>query len=225
MQWVKAWPNANVGIVTGAVSNLLILDVDGLEGINSMKDLDLPDAPTVVTARGLHYYFKFPQALHNASTTRAGLFPGIDTRGRGGFIVAPPSIHETGHQYYWSRPLDGELPDAPSWLIQRLSPPVREAYKTPVIKNGRMSHYARTALMNEASAVASAPQGTRNTRLNQAAFSMGTLIAAGSIELGFVAEALARSALASGLIQSEIKKTLSSGLSAGMRHPREVSHG
>ncbi|MDP3560232.1 MAG: bifunctional DNA primase/polymerase [Legionellaceae bacterium] len=224
-QWLQEWPCANVGIVTGSTSNLLILDVDGVEGINSINDLDLPASPTVVTARGHHYYYNFPSTLNNVSTTRAGLWPSVDTRGRGGYITAPPSIHETGHQYYWDEPLDGDLPEAPVWLIQRLIPPVKISYKMPMLIDRTISHYARTALLNETMAVAEAPSGTRNMRLNQAAFSMGTLVASGYIEINFVAEALARSALSAGLCENEIKKTLSSGLSAGMLHPREVSHG
>ncbi|EHL31226.1 bifunctional DNA primase/polymerase [Legionella drancourtii] len=225
MQWLQKWPWANVGIVTGNISNLLILDVDGGEGINSLRGLDLPVSPIVVTARGHHYYFNCPSILSNVSTTRSGLLSNVDTRGRGGYITAPPSIHETGHQYYWSEPLDGDLPDAPEWLIQRLLPPVKISYKMPIFIDRTTSHYARTALLNETTALAAAPPGTRNMRLNQAAFSMGTLVASGCIEINFVAEALARSALSAGLRENEIKKTLSSGLSAGMLHPREVSHG
>lgn len=224
-QWLQAWPWANVGIVTGNASNLLVLDIDGIEGRNSINDFDLPVSPTVVTARGHHYYYNFPSMLNNVSTTRAGLWPSVDTRGRGGYITAPPSIHETGHQYHWDEPLDGDLPEPPVWLIQRLMPPVKISYKMPMLIDRTTSHYARTALLNETIAVEEAPLGTRNMRLNQAAFSMGTLVASGCIEINFVAEALARSALSAGLCENEIKKTLSSGLSAGMLHPREVSHG
>lgn len=224
-QWLQEWPCANVGIVTGSTSNLLILDVDGVEGINSLTGLDLPVSPIVVTARGHHYYYKFPATLNHVSTTRAGLWPNVDTRGKGGYITAPPSIHETGHQYHWDEPLNGELPEAPDWLIQRLIPSVKTSYNMPIIIDRTTSHYARKALLNETIAVAGAPSGTRNMRLNQAAFSMGTLVASGCIEINFVAEALARSALSAGLYESEIKKTLLSGLSAGMLHPREVTHG
>ncbi len=225
-KWINEWPWANVGIVTGPVSNVLVLDVDGLEGTNSLRGLYLPESPTVVTARGHHYYFKFPKELHNTPTTRAGLLPGIDTRGRGGYITAPPSVHESGHLYYWSNRLIGELPEPPNWLITRLSPPVKTSYKKPTItfrKQG--SRYACTALIKESEAVAMATIGTRNSRLNKAAFSMGTLIAAGTISIELVADNLASAAMRAGLKCGEIEKTLHSGLSAGMKYPREVSHG
>lgn len=228
MKWVNEWPWANVGVVTGSASNLLILDVDGSEGIESLQHLNLPGAPTVVTARGHHYYFGFPQELHNIPTTRAGLLPGIDTRGRGGYITAPPSVHENGHLYYWSKPLLlGELPKPPDWLIKLLTPQVKVKTfcKMPITLGKQGSHYACIALQKESEAVLMAPVGTRNSRLNQAAFSMGTLVAAGAISIELVADNLASAAKCAGLEYSEIEKTLHSGLSAGMKHPREVSHG
>ena len=224
MQWLQEWPWANVGVVTGAVNNLLVLDVDGIDGINSLNGLDLPISPTVVTARGHHYYFNFPSILNDISTTRSGLLPGIDIRGRGGYITAPPSIHETGHQYYWSKPLCDDLPEPPMWLIQRLKPTVDLSRKT-VVLNRISSHYAQGALKKEFLAVATASVGTRNARLNQAAFSMGTLVANGSIDVESVARILVQAALDAGLCRNEVEKTLYSGLSAGMQHPREVLHG
>jgi Bifunctional DNA primase/polymerase, N-terminal len=226
MKWINEWPWANVGIVTGSVSNLLILDVDGLEGVNSLQGLNLPESPTVVTARGHHYYFEFPEELYNIPTTRAGLLPGIDTRGRGGYITAPPSLHENGHLYYWSKPLMGGLPKPPDWLIKLLTPQVKTFCKMPMLTLGKKgSPYSFTALKKESEAVATAAVGTRNSRLNQAAFSMGTLVAAGAISIELVADHLASAAMSAGLECNEIEKTLQSGLSAGMKHPREVSHG
>lgn len=202
-----------------------MLDIDGIEGANSIEGLYLPEAPTVVTARGHHYYFKFPNILKETSTTRVGLLPGVDTRGRGGFIVAPPSIHPSGHQYQWRNQSYDFLPDPPAWLIERLTSRKRMSYKKPVMKSRKLSNYVKTSLRNEYVAVKMAPEGTRNSRLNQAAFSMGTLIAAGLVQINWVAVVLAQAGLNAGLCKSEVEKTLQSGLSAGMKHPREVTHG
>ena len=222
-KWFKQWPKANLGIVTGERSNLLVLDIDGEEGKNSIIGLELPETLNVVTARGNHYYFTLPETLKFVSTTRAGLLSGVDTRGRGGFIVAPPSIHPSGHEYHWIHS-DSVVANAPEWLVQSLIPSKRSVSKISVSLKEKNSRYARSALRSEFDAVAMAPVGMRNMRLNQAAFSMGTLIP-GVLDIEFVAEALARAAFNSGLSDGEIKKTLLSGLSAGMRHPREVSHG
>src|SRR3990167_4039438 len=69
LQWFKAWPQANVGIITGLINNLLVLDIDGEEGLNSIAGLDIPETPAVLTARGRHYYFNFPKELENTPTT------------------------------------------------------------------------------------------------------------------------------------------------------------
>lgn len=226
LKWFTKWPKANVGIVTGLVSNLLVLDVDGLEGANSIVDFAMPEAPTVATARGYHYYFRFPTELQTIPTTRTRLFPGIDTRGRGGFIVAPPSIHESEHRYTWLKPLREALPEAPVWLIQKLKLNHKSRNKIPsIVKYEKHSHYAHAALRNESEAVARAPKGTRNTRLNQAAFSMGTLIDTCGMNIEYVTESLTLAAISAGLLQEEINKTLSSGLTAGMKKPRGINHG
>ncbi len=225
MQWFKQWPRANLGLLTGSDSNLLVLDVDGLDGAKSLAGLDLPKGPSVLTARGYHYYFRFPEALNNVPTTRTGLLPGIDTRGCGGFIVAPPSVHATGHKYTWIELLNDALPDAPSWLINLLRPLKMALSKRTFLLSDKATRYACAALRNESEAVAKAPVGMRNSRLNQAAFSIGTLIAVGSMDITYAAQVLSTAALNAGLSRSEINKTLASGLSAGIKKPREVSHG
>ena len=102
--WWDQWPSANVGIVTGARSGLVVLDVDPKNGgLDTLRRLEteqgpLPSTPTVVTGSGgLHLYFLH---LGTRVPNRAGLFPGIDLRGDGGFVVAPPSQHALGH-YRW----------------------------------------------------------------------------------------------------------------------------
>src|SRR5207244_4660012 len=79
--WLRKWPGANVGIVTGAVSGLVVLDVDGLDGALALVERGpLPPTPTVETPHGRHYYFKHP-----GGTVRnfAGRWPGLDRRGDG----------------------------------------------------------------------------------------------------------------------------------------------
>lgn len=102
--WEK-YPNANVGIVTGAVSNVLVLDIDGESGLKSLEDVglpfeDLPESPTVKTGGGgLHVYYRYPE--NGDAQTKAGVLTNVDIRGKGGFVVAPPSIHLSGEEYSW----------------------------------------------------------------------------------------------------------------------------
>jgi hypothetical protein len=126
--WYRRWPQANVGIVTGALSGLVVLDVDPRHGGDqSLAEWQrehgpLPQTIEAITGGGgRHLYFSHPGGvIHN----RAGLAAGIDLRGDGGCVVAPPSIHASGHTYRWrSGHGAGQIPLAamPGWLLQRVT--------------------------------------------------------------------------------------------------------
>lgn len=118
-QWWQKWPNANIGIITGAVSGIIVLDVDGEEGQRSIKDNKLSLPPTWAARTGgggFHYFFKHPG---NSVCNFVKRLPGIDLRGDGGYIVAPPSIHPSGNRYQWViSPKDEELAEPPDWLLE-----------------------------------------------------------------------------------------------------------
>ncbi len=126
--WFRRWPDANVGIVTGAVSGLLVLDVDaGHGGDASLAALEREFAPLEPTLEcltgggGRHLYFRhFGEPIAN----KAGFRAGLDLRGDGGVVVAPPSIHPSGRPYRWRQGRDpgaiGAAP-MPQWLRQVLS--------------------------------------------------------------------------------------------------------
>ncbi|MFC2076704.1 bifunctional DNA primase/polymerase, partial [candidate division KSB1 bacterium] len=99
--WWKSHPKAGVGIVTGRISGLVVVDVDGEKGSESSAELipDLMETPTARTqSGGIHYYFQWPG--HEISNAVA-LKPGIDFRGDGGCVVAPPSKGQNGNRYQW----------------------------------------------------------------------------------------------------------------------------
>jgi len=122
-QWFRRWPDANVAIVTGAVSGLLVLDVDaGHGGDASLAALESEFAPLEPTLEcltgggGRHLYFRhFGEPVPN----KAGFRDGLDLRGDGGVVVAPPSIHPSGRAYRWR---EGRAPQVlgpapmPQWL-------------------------------------------------------------------------------------------------------------
>ena len=104
-KWYRRWPDANIGVMTGEISNLVVLDVDPNHGGDASLDrLERQLAPLPVTVQattgggGRHLYFAHPGALVR---NRAGLAQGIDMRGDGGYIVAPPSVHPSGRRYAW----------------------------------------------------------------------------------------------------------------------------
>jgi len=105
-QWFARWPGANVGIVTGEISNLIVLDVDPKHGgDDSLAELErrFGTLPPTVEARtgggGRHLYFTHPGGF---TPNCAGLVQGIDLRGDGGYVVAPPSLHPSGQLYAWA---------------------------------------------------------------------------------------------------------------------------
>ena len=101
-------------------------------------------------------------------------------------------------------------------------PPRREASSGPAGAN-RQHAYAQAALRREADEVAAAQPGTRNDRLNQAAFKLGTLVGAGELDETEAADELRYAAKAAGLDDSEIESTLRSGLTAGKARPRDLN--
>jgi hypothetical protein len=159
---VKSWfdehPDANVGVVTGSISGLVVLDVDPAHGGDeSLIELEqqhdaLPHTVESLTGGGgRHVYFRHPGGtIHN----RVGLAPGIDLRGDGGLIVAPPSVHPSGRQYCWEvshHPDDTPLAEVPAWLLHLV--------QTPDAPKGHKLHHWRT-LVREGVA-----EGERNSSL------------------------------------------------------------
>lgn len=137
LEEVKSWISkdnfAGFAIVTGKISGLFVLDIDNGADTNS---LDIPNTVSVQTGNGgSHYYFKYPSdiELGNSSSFREH----IDTRGEGGYVIAPPSVHPNGNTYQWVNNLNTELADTPEWLIKELQ-----------VKNQTLSNWANNGLMN-----------------------------------------------------------------------------
>ena len=99
--WWQTWPTDNIGIATGALSNLVAVDTDSEEGETRFKSLmvehGVPLTRTIKTFKGRHRLFNGDHSKLVAS--RNGLEKNIDIRGNGGFIVAPPSKHLSGIEY------------------------------------------------------------------------------------------------------------------------------
>ncbi len=127
---IRAWwasvPAANIGLATGAESGLVVLDVDpargGEDSLNVLQREHgtLPETPKSRTGSGgAHFLLKHPGV---AIRNRVNLAAGLDVRGDGGYIVAPPSLHASGEQYAWLRsPDDTPLAEMPDWLLALLS--------------------------------------------------------------------------------------------------------
>ena len=131
-QWWSQEPEANIGIRTGAVSGLVVLDIDpqheGDEHLTELEEIfgTLPDTVEVLTGGGgRHLYFQYPEGetrLKNA--TKFLGWRGIDIRADGGYVVAPPSLHPSGREYQWeisSHPEDIPFAPLPQFIRLNLS--------------------------------------------------------------------------------------------------------
>lgn len=226
-RWWERAPASNIGLRTGIESGLVVLDIDPAHGgSRSIKALidrhgDLSDMPRVRTGSGgWHLFFAHPGEPVRNSAGRLG--PGLDVRGDGGYVIAPPSVHASGAHYRWEIEA-GALPPMPDWLLELIKHPIRQI--TPPsfdpIEPGRdASAWARAALDAEIRAVRAAPQGARNMALNRSAFCLGQIIGAGLLEQHSVENLLIDSGVGIGLGEREAILTVHSGLRAGLEHPR-----
>jgi hypothetical protein len=119
------WPYANVGIPTGEANGIFVVEVDtvaghGVDGLATLAKL--PPLPPTLTAQSpsgsKHFYFQYPTGLDIRNSANL-LGQGIDVRGEGGMVVAPPSLRNDG-EYVWLNTL--RVAEAPEWLLDALTP-------------------------------------------------------------------------------------------------------
>jgi Bifunctional DNA primase/polymerase, N-terminal len=174
---------------------------------------------------GWHYYLH-PTGLGNAYPH--GLAH-IDWRGRGGYVVAPPSTHRSGHPYQWlpGRDLNTPLAEVPAVLLERLErqPAQRPAPPSQLLEVGDSpgGRYARAALATELTRVATAPKGQRNRQLWESTRNLYNLVATGALHEPDVDLGLLEAAERCGLLGEEprqTRRTLASGRQVGLAHPR-----
>lgn len=134
-RWWCEWPDANLGVLTGVISGLVVLDVDARSGgLETLHELDarglwMPDDnPLVATGgRGLHHYVRLDRPLPKCAP-----FDGIELQADGGLVVAPPSLHVSGRRYEWLRaPGPSPLPPIPRWLRRCAEAVLRDDHPAP----------------------------------------------------------------------------------------------
>jgi hypothetical protein len=105
-QWWSKWPDANIGIATGIVSGLAVIDIDEPEiGKKALSEL-IPDSLVFPIAKtpsgGEHWYFNCTDGKIRNNTK---IVTGCDLRANGGYVVAPPSINGNGKAWRWQNDL------------------------------------------------------------------------------------------------------------------------
>lgn len=211
-KWWTRWPDANIGVATGRLSDLAVLDVDGETGELSLLDLrhELPPTWCVMTGDGAHFYYRFPTRELRNSAGKLG--PGLDVRGNGGYVVAPPSVHPNGATYRFigARRKRAAWPD---WLLPTQNEPLGPTESPGTYPGGvtpRSDRYAEAALAGEAATVRAAREGSRNDTLNKAAYAVARFFPE-SMSAREAADVLLAAALAVGLPESEARRTIASG--------------
>jgi Bifunctional DNA primase/polymerase, N-terminal len=225
-RWWHCWPKASVALRTG--ERFDVADVDGDEGVEALRAVHhsaggLHEAGPLARTGGGGWHLLFAPT---GAGSPAGVLPGVDWRGQGGYVVVWPSVHPSGRRYRWVRPLTPELPEAPAALRALLAPPPRPGTPRRAARLRVMGgRYGAAALASECARLAAVEPGGRgrpgrNRALYLAAFRLGRLAAAGQLELDQVTAALFEEARRIGLSEREIGPTIASGLRNGTAHPR-----
>jgi hypothetical protein len=227
LAWWTRHPQANIGLATGHTFD--VLDVDGPAGEQAIQAFAAKhglqsSGPLVRTGGGGWHYYLAPTGLGNASPV--GL-EHVEWRGRGGYVVAPPSRHASGHPYQWLPGRDLDLPpgEVPMVLRKRLERPQLRAVapaEFPTVGDGPAERYARAALTEELARVAAAPVGQRNRQLWESTRNLYNLVATGALDRREVHQGLLDAAERCGLLDEEprqTRRTLASGRQVGLAHP------
>jgi hypothetical protein len=226
------WPNARIGLPTGIVNGVVIIETDtieghGVDGAASLAQLEAKHGPLPETLKGIspsgsiHRYFEHPDNGVKIRNSASEIGAGIDVRGDGGMVIAPPS---SGYRWLNRNP----IAPLPAWLIDltREKPPTisQRAVAAIPIASGYSSTYGQAALESEIESLANTAPGARNDALNRASFNLHQLVADGELDGGEVARQLIDAARVNGLVDDDgiraVMATIASGRRAGLLCPR-----
>ncbi|WP_019567247.1 bifunctional DNA primase/polymerase [Agrobacterium sp. 10MFCol1.1] len=226
-RWWSDWPNAAVGLPTGEKTGFFALDIDnkpgGANGFDWLSEMEAEHGPLPDTARvtspngGLHIYFKYVVGTRN----RGALGAGVDIRSEGGYVLAAGSTMANGRSYKWDTDTR-EIADAPAWLLDLLLPKSAPAHTQYSLSAATNNAYVDAAVDRELADLAGAPMGSRNNALNDAAFSIGTIVGAGALGEAEARALLQDVARGWGRDWSRCCKTIENGLKAGIQNPRHI---
>lgn len=211
----------SVGIACGDVGNLWVLDADGEEGLRSLKTLGLDKGlPYVWTGGGgVHVYFAWSKGVGQ----RVRFLPGLDTRSEGGYVCAPPSVHESGKAYRWGgieRMPTGILDEAPASLLALVRKPdgPPRAHLPPIACAG-LTNYGKAALDRSYEELSAVGTGMRDDLRNKIAWSLGRLVCGGHLvredAISCLTAACEKNGLTADLGEGEIRKRAERGVDAG----------
>ena len=224
VQPLFAQPELNVGVRTGEISHLVVVDIDlhskEANGHESMAELrrqglELPFGDhkrgcgiVLTPTGGMHLYYSTPAGVQLKNTSSL-LAPGIDTRAEGGYVVAPPSRTPKG-AYVWQQTPVYLLP-APEWLVEKCKVELRpqNPVRRPLKPTNEMSQKIQEMLRERLGRIANATPGQRNHTLNREAFYLAQFAGRG-FELNQLDSWLLDAALQSDMPEWEARRTIDS---------------
>lgn len=252
----KRWPNANVGIATGDEAGFFVVETDtadghgeGTDGAAELAKLEaeygaLPATLEAESPSGsVHrYYLHHGFPIKNSASAVA---PGVDVRGDGGMVVAPPSVKPGKGAYKWRNNLP--IVPCPQWLLDRILAGKEKPEPEPTISQQAMAtvpprdgfdddqvqrrarngtSYIEAALSGEYDALARASKGSRNTDLNNAAVKLGHYVGSGLLDESVVVQTLLDACASNGSLAEDGRPqclaTIKSGLAKGKTEPKGV---
>lgn len=217
-KWWKEFPSAMVGLPTGDVTDIFVLDIDERDdysGSQTLAELEqthgkLPETYTVFTpSGGKHMYFKNVNDL-KSSVSIVG--KGLDIRANGGYVIAAGSFTSSGTDYQFVN--QKPVTEAPDWLVRLAKKETKAPTKVACVPS--QDRYADKAFRDAIGTVMTAPEGQRNHTLNQEAYGIFGLVKAGRLNENMVRQMLTNAATNCGLEPDEIEKTIVSACDASV---------
>ena len=231
------WPNAGIGLPTGAVNKIIVVETDtvtghGVDGDAALRAIEAKYGPLPITLEAIspsgsiHRYFRHPRDGIRIKNSASEIAAGIDVRGDGGMVVAPPSVRSDGAYRWLNRK---RIAPMPAWLVEltKDKPPTisqRAAVRVPI---SHCPAYGMAALKGEIAALCNAPDGQRNHALNTASFNLHQLVAVGQLNGPDVERELITACEINGLMADRknggpagVIATIKSGARAGLQNPR-----
>ena len=224
-------PTLNVGIRTGSVSKLVVVDIDchlggpnGFAALEDMTRLDLQlpagdrdygSAMVGTPSGGLHFYYALPDGV-KLKNSASVLAPGIDVRAEGGYVVAPPSQTPAG-PYLWKQ-YPARLMPAPQWLIEscKIEFPVERPQHRPMRPTDEMPPTVAEMIKDRLERIQNAPRGQRNHTLNREGFYLAQFVGRG-FDVDDLDAMLLGAAAKLDMPQREVRRTIDGALGEGLR--------
>lgn len=150
-KWWTQWPNANIGVATGG--GFGVVDLDGTPGLHSGSKLGLTSPVVTITGGGRQLWYSVPEGQKLVTRKAKKLAEGVDTRGTGGYVLVPPSLHPNGKRYTWlGAPVSKHLlPPLPALFVEPAKPSTvikinETGWETKALEEMRKGHVHNTLI-------------------------------------------------------------------------------